>query len=232
MKRVAFISDKWNLEQLIDVQNRRTSERNDILIARLDELNRRYEMALEKESEVKTMSEDFKIKAALEMKKDLEERLNLESTKDTEQVSTGPYTLKDKERIKELVQRNRENEDLEIKKLEEETKELFSELKNTLNRAGRNIKIEVTDDLPPGVTDEEYKIFEEYGDGTAGFETKKAVFHIEELEKLVKNNVDVHLRVGERALRIARDLLQISLKNHRRELTEDESKLVERRYDD
>lgn len=49
--RVTFISDKWSLEQLIDVQTRRTNERNRASIERLNELDRKLERALAKESE-------------------------------------------------------------------------------------------------------------------------------------------------------------------------------------
>lgn len=270
------------------------------------------------------VGDDFKLRAAEEMKKEIEERLNkLSETsifeindndkilreafervkkynfskglpvcyKDTNgeilyefpdgtikkkdtypmKENKGPYTLKDKEKIKELIQRKREEEEQDTKKLENETKELLNNLKNTTDRAGRNIKLIVTDNLPPGVTDVEYKILVEHIESTITKQprckkvemnphiyevtdekveseiehynaiysgklekesTNKAIFHIEELEKLVKNNVNVHLRVGERALRIARDLLQLSLRNPRTKLTEEETKLVEKRYDE
>lgn len=59
------------------------------------------------------------------------------------------YTLKDKDKIKELIKRKKEDNDSELHKLETETKEAINELKHTIARAGRNIKIEVTDEYTP-----------------------------------------------------------------------------------
>jgi hypothetical protein len=41
--KIIFISDKWSIEQLIDVQIRKSNERNRASIERLDALNRQYE---------------------------------------------------------------------------------------------------------------------------------------------------------------------------------------------
>lgn len=49
--KISFISDKWSLKQLIDVQNRISNERNRASLERLDELNRKFEEALLKEGE-------------------------------------------------------------------------------------------------------------------------------------------------------------------------------------
>lgn len=49
--KISFISDKWSLEELIDVQNRISNERNKASLERLDELNRKFEEALLKEGE-------------------------------------------------------------------------------------------------------------------------------------------------------------------------------------
>ena len=48
-EKIRLISDKWSLEQLIDVQNRISNERNRASIKRLDELNRKFEEALLRE---------------------------------------------------------------------------------------------------------------------------------------------------------------------------------------
>lgn len=49
--KVAHISDYWSLEQLIDVQDRISSERNAKSIRKIEELNRRLAEALEKEKD-------------------------------------------------------------------------------------------------------------------------------------------------------------------------------------
>ncbi len=48
-EKIRLISDKWSFEQLIDVQNRISNERNRASIKRLDELNRKFEEALLRE---------------------------------------------------------------------------------------------------------------------------------------------------------------------------------------
>lgn len=51
--KITFISDRWSLEQLIDVQIRKSNERNRASIERLDALNRQFEEILSKEAIMK-----------------------------------------------------------------------------------------------------------------------------------------------------------------------------------
>ncbi|AYE53530.1 hypothetical protein OEA_28095 (plasmid) [Priestia megaterium NCT-2] len=51
--KVVFISDKWSLKRLIDVQDRISNQRIRVSIERLDELNRKFEKALAREDDSK-----------------------------------------------------------------------------------------------------------------------------------------------------------------------------------
>jgi hypothetical protein len=55
--KVVFISDKWSLERLIDVQDRISNQRIRVSIERLDELNRKFEKALAREDDSKKNGE-------------------------------------------------------------------------------------------------------------------------------------------------------------------------------
>ncbi|MEM5008815.1 hypothetical protein ABEP42_29400 [Priestia megaterium] len=55
--KVVFISDKWSLERLIDVQHRISNQRIRVSIERLDELNRKFEKALAREDDSKKNGE-------------------------------------------------------------------------------------------------------------------------------------------------------------------------------
>lgn len=48
-KKIINLSDKWSLEQLIDVQNRITSHKNAASIKSLEDLHKRVEEALKKD---------------------------------------------------------------------------------------------------------------------------------------------------------------------------------------
>jgi hypothetical protein len=50
--KVSFLSDKWSLNQLIEVQSRRTATENQEHIDRVEALNKRFEAALIRDREV------------------------------------------------------------------------------------------------------------------------------------------------------------------------------------
>jgi glutathione synthase/RimK-type ligase-like ATP-grasp enzyme len=81
------------------------------------------------------MDDDFRLKAAEELSKEIGKRLNQH------------YSANDKEAVEKFIERKREESDRESKRLETETKSEIDELKSTITRAGRNIKVEVTDSL-------------------------------------------------------------------------------------
>lgn len=66
-----------------------------------------------------------------------------------EEDKNNMFSLNDKEIVKEFIERKREESDKEAKKLEAETKEAINDLKQMVSRAGRNIKVEVTDEYTP-----------------------------------------------------------------------------------
>jgi len=76
-------------------------------------------------------NEDFRLKAAEEMSKEIRHRF-----------ARQMHSIDDKEAVEKFIQRKREDSDHESKRLEAETKKAIDDLKSLIPRAGRNIKVD------------------------------------------------------------------------------------------